>query len=89
MVWRRTTQPPVPQPVVQNQNTVPVELPTLPVKETKKEEQKPREVFEVVVKIPTQEIRRVQGEDGIIINYITVEEYQLMKMTEEINSRRD
>ena len=87
MVWRRTTQPAVPQPVVQN--PVPVELPPLPVKEVKKEEQKPREVFEVVVKIPTQEIRRVQGEDGTTINYITVEEYQLMKMTEEINSRRD
>ena len=46
----------------------------------------PREVFEVVMKIPTQEIRRVQREDGVIVNYITVEEFQLQKMTTEANA---
>jgi hypothetical protein len=46
----------------------------------------PKEVYEVVVRIPTQEIRR-EMRDGVIVNYVTVEEFQLMKMTEELNAK--
>ena len=45
----------------------------------------PREVIEVVLKIPTQEIRRARREDGTIVNYITADEFALMKMTREAN----
>jgi adenine-specific DNA methylase len=62
-----------------------IDFPKMP--EPKEEvKQKPKEKYEVVVKIPTQEVRRIMGEDGIIVNYITVEEFQLMKMTEEANA---
>lgn len=45
----------------------PEELPTLkaPIK---------KEVYEVVDKLPVQEIRKFKREDGVIVNFITKEE---------------
>lgn len=37
--------------------------------------QKPKEVIEVVSKLPVQEVRRVRRDDGVIVNFITTEEY--------------
>ena len=46
------------------------------VQQIKKEVAKvPKELFEVVYKLPTQEVRRVRKEDGTIVNLITVEEF--------------
>lgn len=66
----------------------PPELPKLPPMPVPKKAEavKPKEVYEVVARIPTQEIRRYEREDGTIVNYITVEEWQLMKMTMEVNA---
>lgn len=33
-----------------------------------------KEVYKVVAKLPTQEVRRYQEEDGTIVNLITIEE---------------
>jgi hypothetical protein len=53
--------------------------------ELKKEVVKPQqrdEVFEVVAKLPVQEIRKYKREDGVIVNFVTMEE-----ATEMINAR--
>jgi hypothetical protein len=70
------------KPFKKTEEVQPIQLiPTPPaIKET------PKEVYEVVVRIPTQEIRR-EMRDGVIVNYVTVEEFQLMKMTEELNAK--
>lgn len=62
-------------------------LPDLPPMPTPKiipvvnpEQQK--EVYEVVAKLPVQEIRRFKRDDGIIVNLITIEE----ALTEVMNA---
>ncbi len=37
-------------------------------------DESPKERFLVVDKIPTQEVRQVKGEDGTLLNLITIEE---------------
>ena len=43
---------------------------------------KPEEVYEVVAKLPVQEIRRYKRDDGVIVNLITIEE----ALTEVMNA---
>ena len=85
MGWRKQTEP-------QMTEVKPNQLPQVPpmssgLKSLKvPEPSKPKEVWEVVSKIPTEEIRRVQLEDGTIVNYITKEEVELRKLTQEVNN---
>lgn len=72
-------KPVVEQPIVQEVQEVEQTVPTLPVKQVVK--QQPKEVWKVVYQLPTQEVRQRVREDGVIENYITVEEY----LTHEAN----
>jgi hypothetical protein len=75
MVWRR-----IKQPEASPEKTLP-ELPPLPPQEEKPIISKKKTEYEVVFKLPTQEIRQYQRDDGTIVKLITVEE----ALTEFIN----
>ena len=58
----------------------PISLPNLPPLEIEPKQepvkkQAPKEVWQVVDKLPVQEIRKTTLEDGTIVNFITIEEY--------------
>jgi len=57
-----------------------VEAENSKVKEEPKKENK-KEIFQVVAKLPVQEIRQIERED-VIINLITIEEY----LTQQANA---
>jgi uncharacterized membrane protein (UPF0127 family) len=35
----------------------------------------PKEIYKVVLELPTQKLRKIREEDGTIVNLITIEEY--------------
>lgn len=62
--------------LISNKHTdeeVPEQVQEVEVAAPKKE--KVKQVYEVVAKLPVQEIRRYKREDGAIVNLITIEEY--------------
>jgi hypothetical protein len=58
--------------MLKNKETRPEEIEELKQEVVKKVE--PKQVFEVVAKLPVQEIRRYKREDGTIVNLLTIEE---------------
>ena len=42
--------------------------------EKKKKEDTKKEVFQVVAELPKQDVRQFEGEDGVVYNFITMEE---------------
>lgn len=54
--------------------------PVQPQVQTRKVE--PKEIYQVVAKLPTQEVRTGKLEDGTIVHFITIEEY----LTEQANA---
>jgi hypothetical protein len=78
MGWRKVTKP------EDDPSRLP-DLPPMPVPkpvQAIKQEPEQKEVYEVVAKLPVQEIRRYRRDDGIIVNLITIEE----ALTEVMNA---
>jgi len=78
MVWKR-----IKEPNLVNPEKVLPQLPPIPTE--KIVESKQKQEYEVVFKLPTQEIRQYQRDDGTIVKLITVEE----ALTEFINGDLD
>lgn len=67
--------------ILNRSNNEPTEIKEEVMREEPKQV-KAKELYMVVAKLPTQEIRKYKNEDGDIVNLITIEEY----LTERANA---
>lgn len=77
-MWRRKDDSSAGLPSLTPRQIEPPAMKSEPVKK-----QAPREVWQVVDKLPVQEIRTTNLEDGTVVNFITVEEY----LTQQANGK--